>query len=138
MVTTVVKSTPKTQLRIRPLDRCSFDRRDRHEAVSLMTTLVDHVTDMTTRAEDQWARLPLLLWSHRSGSQSILQAGKLFEVPAALRVGETQLLEGGKAVARENSEEGGHRPDDGKADKTRAPTLEQMNEQSNPPHRRAR
>ena len=36
-----------------------------HEAVSPMTTLGDHTTDVITRADDRWARMTLLLWSHR-------------------------------------------------------------------------
>ena len=94
------------------------------------------MTDVITRADDRWARMTLLLWSHceeerrqlmkpnRSAgapetstcthpsgfstevSQSLRQVGKLFAVPAASRDRETRLLEGGKAAARESPGEG--------------------------------
>ena len=97
----------------------------------------DHqMSDVTTRADDRWARLTLLLWSQREeewreqvksgqdgrydrtfdvlatylsttgGGESICQVGKLLEMPAKTHDGEEGLLEGGEDPTRGSSGEG--------------------------------
>ena len=105
-------------------------------AVSI-SPLGDQMSDVTTRADDRWARLTLLLWSQREitgasgqfwqdgrhdrtfnvlaphlstteGSESLCQMGKLHEMSAKTLDGEARLLEGGEGSTRESFGEGGN------------------------------
>ena len=101
------------------------------------------MSDVTTRADDRWARLTLLLWSQheedwrervksgkmvgtiepstcshptsarQKGSESICQMGKLHEMSATTLDGEARLLEGGEGSTRESLGEGGNGQKDG-------------------------
>ena len=101
------------------------------------------MSDITTRADDRWARLTLMLWSQHEedwrervksgkmintikpsmcthphfsttkGSESICQMGKLHEMSATTLDGEARLLERGEGSTRESLGEGGNGQKDG-------------------------